>query len=321
MRHLLTLTMLAAALQGCGSRSASESGNVSHVHFITFGPGTFGLVKKVKQPTIVACTSGISSGEQAAWDDKIKSTVLKWVKPQRAFTGVELTQQVEIRPDSQSGCDFEVRVQAGTWANTSIGARPVIRMDSSGYFASYNVLLHEMGHAFALSDTYQGASGDCKPGQPQSVMCNTSFDDLQTDDIAGLKEVYKNAFPSDQPGTGGTNPPVTPVTPTNPTVLPYKLYAALGAQIGAADGYQIHASLVGAPAGQETGTLAFCNGSASVCSAAGARWIDMTRGQVRGDVALWSLNSGTVLAEGLSLTLRYTNAQGVATQSVQFKRR
>jgi len=59
------------------------------------------------------------------------------------------------------------------------------------------VLLHEFGHAFALSDTYQGGqSGNCQANQPQAVMCNTSFDTPQTDDVAGIRSVYQSTFPN-----------------------------------------------------------------------------------------------------------------------------
>jgi len=64
------------------------------------------------------------------------------------------------------------------------------------------VTVHEWGHAFQLDDTYIEGSPGCKPNQPAtSVMCNPrSFTALQTDDIRGARQSYREAHPSQYSG-------------------------------------------------------------------------------------------------------------------------
>ncbi len=193
------LVTLAAAfsLQACGSREKGQGG-VSHPNFISFGPSVHGLTEKVKKPEIRICLVGVDAGsEWEKWEGNIQSAVLKWVDALRPVAQGELTQTVLVT-DGTTNCDAFVKVVPGTWSNTQIGSVPTVNMDRTGYFASFTVLLHEFGHAFALADTYQGGqSGNCKPNQPQAVMCNTSFDTPQDDDVTGVRSVYKSTFPND----------------------------------------------------------------------------------------------------------------------------
>jgi hypothetical protein len=187
------------ALMGCGSQTQSRDVQKSKLHFLEFGPNVLGLSAQVKKPTLRICLNGDTGSSLAEWEDKIKRSVLSWVRPLRALTSDELVKNVEVTT-SGSECDATVNIVPGAWAVTSIGNQPSIRLNSGGYFSSFNVTLHEFGHAFSLSDTYQnGKSGDCKPGQPQSVMCNTSFDDLREDDIAGVTSRFELAFPNEVP--------------------------------------------------------------------------------------------------------------------------
>lgn len=190
---LVLFTIL--VLQACGTK-APESG-VSHPHFISFGPNVHGLTEKVKKPELRICLAGVAAGtEWETWEGNVKSVVLKWVDALRPVATTELAKAVLVT-DENTDCDAHVRVQPGTWSNTQIGSTPTVNMDRTGYFAGYNVLLHEFGHAFALSDTYQGGqSGNCQAGQPQAVMCNTSFAELQDDDVKGVQTVYQHAFPN-----------------------------------------------------------------------------------------------------------------------------
>lgn len=199
LNHVVRTSVLLCAalvLPACGGR-ASRPGDVSHPDFISFGPNVHGLTEKVKQPDLKVCLAGVDAGsEWKLWEGNIQSVVLKWVDALRPVAAGELTQMVTVTGDQQ-GCDAYVRVVPGTWSNTQIGTPPTVNMDRTGYFAGYNVLLHEFGHAFALSDTYQGGqSGNCQPNQPQAVMCNTSFDTPQDDDIKGIRAVYQSTFPN-----------------------------------------------------------------------------------------------------------------------------
>ena len=63
------------------------------------------------------------------------------------------------------------------------------------FHSTYSVLIHEMGHAFGLCDTYVG-SNHCAPGwpppedQPDSVMKGNGDFFLSPDDIAGIRGLF-----------------------------------------------------------------------------------------------------------------------------------
>ncbi len=303
---LFAYSALALVVLGCGSaRPETGDSGVYHLHYITFGPGVTGLVSKVKKPQITACLTGVGGGQVAEWDDKISRAILKWVDVLRPMTSAKLASSVLVST-SGGDCDTNVVIQPGTHANTSIGQRPTVRMDHSGYFASFNVLLHEFGHGFALSDTYQGGqSGNCQPGQPQAVMCNTSFDTPQKDDIAGLAEIFKNEFPTDEPGS---------VEPPPATALDHQLFVALG--LGAADGS--HPLKVGLSGAAEVAgaKLEICRGSKVECMSSGS-WTPATREGVKGDAVLFG--AGTLApTNGMNLTIRYSTAGAAAYRTISF---
>jgi hypothetical protein len=191
-------------LASCLPKNAEE-GQTSNAHFITLDNKTVGLVAKVKNPEINICLSGEVNDFQE-WEANIKDAVSKWVKPLQSVTGDSLAQRVNVHNGQQLRiCDADVVVRVNTHSNARVGSYPIIRMSPEGYFGSFNVLLHEFGHAFGLSDTYyNGKSGQCQPGQPQAVMCNTSFSDLQRDDIAGVETIYRRAFPQDRGSSGNS---------------------------------------------------------------------------------------------------------------------
>ncbi len=218
-KYYIGISAFTFALIFLGSCRAKQTvrANKSHskLHFITFDPGINGLNSIAKKSEIKVCLSGSIGGNAEKWRENIQRAIMTWIQPLRSMTTDQLAQSVAVI-SGQSGCDASVIVTPGQWAMTEIGDKPTVNVDSSGYFASYNVLLHEFGHAFALSDTYQGGqSGNCRAGQPQAVMCNTSFSELQPDDIKGVQKKFKSAFPNDQPGNdnGGSTNPNIPTTP------------------------------------------------------------------------------------------------------------
>ena len=203
------LSIALAALVSCGAKNDSES----RIRFITFGPGVEGLQAAVKQNEIKICLSGAVGNDFEKWNRNIQRAVLSWIQPLRSLTSEPLAQLVSVVGE-ENGCDASVIVTPGQWAMTEVTNKPVVNVDSSGQFSTYNVLLHEFGHAFALSDTYQGGqSGNCQAGQPQAVMCNTSFSELQSDDIKGVQEVYQSIYPNDKPGNNQGTDPILPQTP------------------------------------------------------------------------------------------------------------
>lgn len=227
---------------GCGQIEDRQS--ESSLHYITFGPGVSGLIAKVKKRKLQACLSGHSNADRDLWVRNIESVILKWVEPLRHLSADQLATSVEV-VDGKGTCDTDIVIAPNTHSNTTISSYPVVRMSPSGYFAGINVLLHEFGHAFALSDTYQnGASGNCKPGQPQAVMCNTSFSTLQSDDIKGVEEIFKRTFPRDESSGGGG---IVPNVPLN-------VHFALG--LGIESGRDKFEIFVGVSGADSTKTLA-----------------------------------------------------------------
>lgn len=276
--------------------------NASTPHFLTFGPGVNGLISEVKRPEIRACLSGIGASQRAVWEQNIRSVILKWVEPLRSLTSDPLTNSVAI-VDSNADCEVVVIGSPGTWSNTTVTDYPTVRMDVQGYFASYNVLLHEFGHAFALSDTYMnGQSGNCMPGQPQAVMCNTKFAAPQADDVAGVQKIFKRVFPKDVPGA-------VPVATG-------KIFMALGTEAGAAGAYAVHfayekMSTVGG------GLLSYCKGSQPTCIANGS-WLDTDKvnNGINGVEKFKAKLDMVPEVDGV-ITIRYAAGATLAYQSVK----
>lgn len=303
MRLLSSMMIVVSLLAGCGAPQEAE--DVSQVHYITFGSRVSGLVARVKTPRLRVCLSGVGASEQGLWTKNIESAILKWVQPMRQMTSVPLTSGVDVVA-SRTQCDTEVQVSPGTHSNTSIGQYPVVRMSPTGYFASFNVLLHEFGHGFALSDTYQnGQSGNCRPGQPQAVMCNTSFSEPQADDIAGLSEIFKRVFPNDKPGT---------IPPENAGM---KISLAIGKDAGLGK-YDLHAAVLGTTRSAQ-GAASYCVGTRDSCSASGAFWTNLSASGRRGEVALFALPAGLAPVDGLRIMLRYQDQSGSALQAFGFE--
>lgn len=59
----------------------------------------------------------------------------------------------------------------------------------------YETVLHEIGHAFGMGDTYDEANGGCLPNQPPSVMCDSAFQTLQPDDLSGARQAFRIVHP------------------------------------------------------------------------------------------------------------------------------
>lgn len=299
---LLFAMCLTAVLSGCGTQDEPAQGT-SGLHFITFGPGVSGLVSKVKGRTLRACLSGHNSADRQQWVDNIQSSILKWVEPLRRMTKEPLFRTVEVI-DGRGRCDTDIVIAPNTHSNTSVGPAPTVRMSPSGYFASYNVLLHEFGHAFALSDTYQnGQSGNCKPNQPQAVMCNTRFSELQTDDIAGVQEVFKRTFPGESNGSGNT---------IDPGPLNLKFALALGKE-SESDSYEVVAGISGVDA-KETLSVTYCT---RACERNDS-WSRMAFARARSGSYLYS--AGVIkIADGMKLQIRATSGERKTSGSVEFK--
>lgn len=298
---------LAALLLGCGAGGDDRAPrDASITHFISFGPGVTGLTSRVKKERLTACLRGAIGDDEDVrqWADNIRSTMLKWISPLRPLTAAKLVEEIDVYRDSR-GCDVDVNVAPNTHSNTRIGQQPVISMGSEGYMASYNVLLHEFGHAFALNDTYQdGTAGNCVAGQPQAVMCNTAFGELQRDDVRGVQQIFRQAFPNDRPPEPG-----------QPS---YRLFAALGPGDGV-DRAELHLGLSG-DAEIDGGVMAWCVGRAADCRVDGSVWNEALREAKRGDAVLFRSGSELNLAAIPQITIRYKTGRGETVRELEIVR-
>ncbi len=201
-----TLLIIILLAMSCTRQNLSlEDNNTSHLNFLTFGEGVYGLIQDVRKQEITACLSG-SYDNFNSWENRVRVAILKWVDPLRDISPSPLANNVLVREGQGGNCDVDVVIHPSVHAHTNIGSHPVVNMSASGYFASDNVLTHEFGHAFALADTYQGGqSGNCQAGQPQSLMCNTSYSAPQADDIKGIYKKYQELY-SDASNMNSINP-------------------------------------------------------------------------------------------------------------------
>lgn len=280
--RMISIILIVAAAVGCG-RPEETSVDSSKLHFIIFGPGISGLVAKVKNKTLTACLSGHTSANRSTWEKNIQSSILKWIEPMREMTNVPLADEVRVI-DGRGNCDTDIVIAPNTHSNTSISSYPVVRMSPEGYFAGYNVLLHEFGHAFALSDTYQGGqSGNCKPGQPQALMCNTSFNELQADDKLGVQSVFKRTFPNEVPNDGGNIP----------AVLNVKISVALGKNISE-DKHEVFVGVSGIDV-QKTESVAYCLTNCDQIDS----WTKMKKSQDKSDGAIFAAGSHELIEDAV----------------------
>ena len=167
-----------------------EGISVGDLDFIKGSKAVAGLAKKVHNPSIRLCYTDPSNS--AARKEIAKSAILKWVSALTPITNKPLSTTVEIAPWNSQGCDAYFAVGNYSPANTNMGSVPRVNVASSGWYGSETVILHELGHAFGLLDTYSGRGGSCQAGQPSSVMCYAKFKDLMQDDILGVQAVYRS---------------------------------------------------------------------------------------------------------------------------------
>lgn len=217
---MIALTLAVTATQGCKSNDAATNSEVKYEVFPGSAQNSSCLFKIALSRPVKLCT--INYGVSAQEAETIKTQVTKafsiWTSALKTLDGSAHT-TLEL-----SACAQNAQGQITTAADQYIHMRPGSGIPTSGPGAPLTIypwmpnlagqaltlnmatVLHEFGHSFAcLNDTYAGRqAGVCKPGQPNSVMCdNFSFQALQTDDIAGLKynyDLYKGGRPVAQSG-------------------------------------------------------------------------------------------------------------------------
>jgi hypothetical protein len=221
-KQLIKLALIAAAITGCG-RIENVSQSLEHLdrtmevpdsyrfnpnkpdfilpididqgfHFIQAHPSLAGLVKKAHRNKYRLCL--VDPQNSSIRRNMIVKSVEKWLDALRPIAKYPIASSVEAIVGDQASCDAVVNVGTYQYAHTFMGDRPIININSTGWYGGETVVLHEFGHAFGLLDTYEGRGGTCKPNQPDSVMCFAKYPELMPDDIDGVRAVYKSIFGS-----------------------------------------------------------------------------------------------------------------------------
>lgn len=165
--------------------------------FLTFESGYQGAMVALKKEALLICLSGTTSSNDDKFRGWIEDSLNKWLAPLQKLTNDKLATPKIIEKSSGSECDMTFEIRSGVWGYTQITSPPQIVV---GPNVPFGVVFHEFGHALGLRDTYQsGQSGNCQPRQPQSLMCNISFTEVQQDDIDGVTVVFNETFPNETP--------------------------------------------------------------------------------------------------------------------------
>jgi hypothetical protein len=261
---------------------------------------TSGLTAAVRQEKFTVC---LDSGRKdyELWRDQVNKAILSWVRPLREVTRHNLVSNVEIIQSEQE-CRGQQALDAIVVFGDSVSRshtfparRPRVYMDPN---ANYRTLLHEFGHGFGLGDTYVEGVWTCQRGQPNSVMCQLKFDDLQSDDIAGVRAIYTKVF-----GAETLPPPEPTVVPTvQPPVVP-QMFMALGAeQAGMAHVYFASSDTLKA-------STSYCLGSKVECSMNEHSWQTIAPASEVGGM-IFKTSEQVRLAEGLLINVRAEHQSG-----------
>jgi hypothetical protein len=308
MNAKITSAVAALIIAGCSPAPSSMASRNSRVDFIP-ADGFSSLVDSVKKPSFTVCLQGSIGNDFELWQTNIQKAILAWVQPLRSLTSVPLVSEINVEV-IDGPCDATVVVTPGQHALTNMGRNPQVNMNNTGQFSTYNTLLHEFGHGFGLYDTYQnGLSGDCQPGQPQAVMCNTSFSGLEKDDIAGVQDQFKQTYPNDVPGNDSNTPPAV----DGNTTLRINAAVEHTSQLTADNSFQIFmtASLNNIV---KSGRMEYCIGSQLECTA------NKFIGTTQKSTGFYYTPTRIPISDGTEVTIRFSGVDSDVISTVVFHR-
>lgn len=200
------------------------------------------LTQLVKKPSINIdiCGAGLPAlpALRLGLQNDFQNALLAWIEPMRIF-GASLTRNIDIgfcgsnirtttkTKTVKTNCEFDIEtrrvicdteqvtetvqipadlrviiettIPPSNRSNYSSETKTIHLFNGSGFMT----ILHEVGHAFNLADTYAEGGFFCDIHHDRfapsstSVMCNANFINLQLDDIAGAQHLYCTQFPND----------------------------------------------------------------------------------------------------------------------------
>jgi PAN domain len=194
------------------------------------------LTQRIKgQIDVDICGAGLpaSQTDRQNLQNDFQNAILAWAEPMRIF-GAPLTRTVNVglcgsnirtRTITERDCEFDIETRRVICENSTREERippdlnvimeTTIPPSNRSYYSpeaktvhlvsgiGYNTVLHEIGHAFGLGDTYAEGGFFCDIHHDRfapastSVMCNANFANLQPDDIAGVQHLYCAQFATD----------------------------------------------------------------------------------------------------------------------------
>ena len=204
---LVTITLLTLMFSACKLRDNSET------KFIVSMDGVGVLMKHARDLQIQICVTATDKAMVKGYENWIYGAVVQWLS-KLMFLDKHVTRNIQLNCQEYI---LKVHFVSGfgrsnhAVPNKALGSFSPIITIYAGFEKSYTkkqrqaVLLHELGHAFGLRDTYSEKKSGMIPNQPKSVMGNLiseAIHSISKDDIRGLVTLYGTIW------QGKHNPPV-----------------------------------------------------------------------------------------------------------------
>ncbi len=158
-------------------------------------------VKLLEKEELLLCLSlpsNVSDAVKKEFNEKSKKAVILWLSSLEGLVSAV----PEVKVVNRTTCEEDLNVvysdERGTYANPYTSTVLIERIKVNEYYLQ-GKLIHEFGHIFGLDDTCQPNSNHCKPGFPNSIMCQTPWETILDIDREPIRRVYCLQ-------TGGKNP-------------------------------------------------------------------------------------------------------------------
>jgi hypothetical protein len=163
------------------------------------------LMSRVFEPEYRLCVVSKLEGEaRSTFKDQVDSAIQKWLEPLKSLTSQPVNTNVNFMDvDHLEACanhavhlTIEHKTDQRGRAHY-VPSEQIIRLFEGD---SFGVLLHELGHAFGLADTYDEDRKGCVAGHPRSLMCPFALwgarypESLYQDDVIGIQNSFCSLY-------------------------------------------------------------------------------------------------------------------------------